>query len=156
MPSSHKARIAPEVFRFHIKYLVAGDSLVCRRDILLAIQDLEGNPDVLHFLVNGILPHSIVGIRVLEDTVIPSHWYFNPKLVIPLEVTLHHRGYDAVPLLQNVWSPPYKGRRILKILCNGVLCNFQWVTLLDGSETLSNCGSIFPLNTQVPANCGLL
>jgi hypothetical protein len=75
--------------------------------------------------------------------------------VIPLEVTLRHRGYDAVPLLQNVWDPSNKGRLILKILSNDVLGNFHWVTLLDVGETLPTCGPILPLNTQVPANCGL-
>jgi hypothetical protein len=74
--------------------------------------------------------------------------------VIPLEVTLRHRGYDAVPLLQNVWDPPYKVKLILKILYNCALGNFHWVTILDVSETLPTCGPVFPLNTNVPANYG--
>jgi hypothetical protein len=64
MSSSHKARLDPAVFHSHIKYHVAGDLLVCGRHILLVIQDIERNPDILNFLVNGILTQSVGALLV--------------------------------------------------------------------------------------------
>jgi hypothetical protein len=155
MSYGNKTRIAPEVLYLDIKYHMTGDLLIRGRDGIITIDNLECNPHFLQLLCHCILPKSIVIRLVQSYTVIPGLGKLNAKLEVRLVISFGHIGNDTVPILEDVWYPPYKISFIFEPLSCGILSHFHMIALLEIRKTLPTCGPILPLNTQVSTNRGL-
>jgi hypothetical protein len=87
---------------------------------------------------------------VKSHTLIPALGNFNSELVSARMVTLCYSSNTFTAILEDMWCPPKKIRVIKKVLCSGILSNFNWVAFLEIHQALPYCSPIFPFNKKVP------
>jgi hypothetical protein len=150
MTTSNKAHIALEILHLDIKYHMAANLLVGWRSHLVPIHNLECNTDILHIITYCILSQIVAILHIHSHTVIPNRGDFNTTFMSTSVVPLGHISNDTAALLEHTQEPPYKSRRIMQILGDGILSNFHTVDLLEICQTFPTHCPIFPFNAQVP------
>jgi hypothetical protein len=150
MTTLNKARIAPEVLHFDIKYHVPADLLVGWRNRVSIIQYLKRYADFFHLLPYCILSKSVVIFLVKPYAVIPTLGDFNSRFVSPLVIPLGNCSNDTDAFLQHMRNPPDKIRGIFQVLAYCIFSNLNRIAFFEVCEALPTCCSVFSLNAQVP------
>ena len=104
----HPLSLAGEI-HFHIPHKVTSDLSPSDRCFLPHLQQLKCHSNIVHFLLEHILPHriSILGIKLI--CMLDTLWNLNPILVSFLHHSTLHCGKDDISLVQSVWNPPCEG-----------------------------------------------
>ena len=80
MTSCHISGLSGEI-HFHIENNVALHKGVVRGQVLVVIEDIEGNAHVLHFLLDGVLPKGVAVVFIHLQCFVDSGRDGDPELV---------------------------------------------------------------------------
>ena len=148
MPSSNVSCLSPIVLpQFNVKYKMTIDVLVTNRYFaILYLFHSRGSQNSTHFIHNCIPPKcvTIFGVQLLGVLCTLRHFY--SILVGSLPVLGLDLGEDGSPLTNHVWNPPRKGRLLLQLALNYILCHLNRVRFLAIFQRYPRFTAVLPLN----------
>ena len=154
MSSCDVSGLSPIIFHFDGEDEVTWYLLISWKWFVFAY-DFEGNSHSFHFLPHCVHPQRVAVFLVNCLTFGNALRHSQPKFVSCLVVSHVYSRNHAVSLLESVLYPPGESGLVIDALGHSVFSHFNWIRLLDVSESLPRRCSILPLDAKVPPLGGL-
>ena len=117
----------PSKVHFCIKNNVPQSFVPTQRCFVVAPLDLKGNANVAHFLLQCILPKSVLVLASNINGVLNRSWELNAVLVASTANGRVDCFHNRISFSQNIWNPPSKSRLLSDVAGSGIFNDLDGV-----------------------------